>query len=75
MFCGRGPRSRNCPPGYRCIIDPADRFAVCCQTGTRKILLEHLLFMLFKGRSTSWRYVNPSRASVRAFVRASARPF
>ena len=28
FFCGRG--GQPCPGGYYCVIDPADRFAVCC---------------------------------------------
>lgn len=30
VFCGRGPDRQDCPAGYECNIDPADRFAVCC---------------------------------------------
>ena len=30
LFCGRGPNSAKCPVGTKCVIDPLDRFAVCC---------------------------------------------
>ncbi|XP_061170961.1 spore coat protein SP96-like [Saccostrea echinata] len=30
VFCGRGPNRQDCPSGYYCEIDPADRFAICC---------------------------------------------
>lgn len=32
LFCGRGPNRVDCPTGSECVIDPADRFAVCCPT-------------------------------------------
>ena len=30
LFCGRGPNSVRCPVGTKCVIDPTDRYAVCC---------------------------------------------
>jgi hypothetical protein len=30
LFCGRGLNRVECPAGSQCIIDPTDRFAVCC---------------------------------------------
>ncbi|XP_041360346.1 uncharacterized protein LOC121376517 [Gigantopelta aegis] len=32
LFCGRGLHRVTCPAGSHCLIDPADRFAVCCPT-------------------------------------------
>lgn len=36
IFCGRGPTHQNCPSGTECVIDPADRFAVCCKQKEEK---------------------------------------
>ena len=33
MFCGKGPNREDCKAGYKCEIDSADRYAVCCPTG------------------------------------------
>ncbi|KAK6171458.1 hypothetical protein SNE40_019644 [Patella caerulea] len=30
IHCGHGPSGRICPRSSRCIIDPTDKFAVCC---------------------------------------------
>ena len=30
VFCGRGPNRQDCADGYKCKIDPTDRYAVCC---------------------------------------------
>jgi hypothetical protein len=39
LFCGRGPQSRPCPANYTCVIDPADRFAVCCKATPNERML------------------------------------
>ncbi|KAJ8300356.1 hypothetical protein KUTeg_021875 [Tegillarca granosa] len=30
LFCGRGNNRVDCPNGYNCHVEPADKFAVCC---------------------------------------------
>lgn len=37
VFCGMGPHHEDCPAGSECLIDPADRFAVCCVSNSTDI--------------------------------------
>lgn len=30
LFCGMSPNPDKCPAGSLCVVEPADRFAVCC---------------------------------------------
>ncbi|KAK7108363.1 keratin-associated protein 10-4-like [Littorina saxatilis] len=30
-FCGRGPSRITCPSRYRCNVEPADAYAICCE--------------------------------------------
>ncbi|XP_048749635.2 uncharacterized protein LOC125661608 [Ostrea edulis] len=54
VFCGRGPSRQNCPSGYTCNIDSADKFGVCCR---EKVMPEcevgHPLPNVFCGRDSS----------------------
>jgi hypothetical protein len=51
IFCGRGPQSRPCPANYTCVIDPADRFAVCCKaTPNERMLRMNARLQSFAGQ-------------------------
>eukprot|EP00051_Salpingoeca_urceolata_P013335 m.167234 g.167234 ORF g.167234 m.167234 type:complete len:349 (+) comp17766_c0_seq7:598-1644(+) len=40
LFCGRGVGRVDCPTGSECVIDPTDRFAVCCPTPSPPVVEE-----------------------------------
>ncbi|CAF0938949.1 unnamed protein product [Adineta steineri] len=35
-FCGRGVNHRDCPKTHKCVIEPQDRYAVCCPRRRRQ---------------------------------------